>query len=674
MKRFALSCVVFSVSGVLQIACANPPVAGYMHDNSVNYFADIKRAASQSDINALYNYENQLQGTLFAMYPTYHRLNEQLPHQSADTVVRFVQQYPNTVMSEKLVADFAEHKARTNDYQAVQQVAGYIQNADNSESCAIALGYNQSPQYAKALEKKHDVWLYTENRPEPQLCEKLGNEMRFNQGITQNDRLERLIRLMRIDRRQLSTKRPAVDKEYEIVQLAQQLNLPISQSQLANVRSNPNAFIHQFYQNSQGVNQYLYLYAINQLALRSYSEAATQLSYDVAQNARRSFIDEGIVRFAWRSIAVARANMNTDHGFGSESVQYFQNSLGVPFNQEEAEDYAQVSIYFGQWSDVLTAIYAMDDKTKQARSWQYWQARALQMLGNQAQAATIYQQLAAGIDYYGLLAKDRLGQAVSLQDIGGNTLPFVGASEQNYVYANPSYARALKLMQAGASEFDVNREWNWATRQAAKYNDTKAILWAATIAQKLGNYSRSIFAIEDSPNVRNASLSHPMPHQTSVVNYSRNVGIDPAWAYGIIRQESRFVVNARSGADARGLMQMLPNTAKQVARSLGESAGDLYNPDVSIRYGTKYLSDQLATFDNQIVVATAAYNAGAAPAKAWLPKEGVISADQYVEAIAYGETREYVKQVMANATIYGVLLGNPVGIAQRMGTVGTAWR
>lgn len=670
--KFTISMLSACVGLGAQIACANTSV-NYMNDTSVYNFEDIKRAASQDDMNSLYNYESSMQGTLFAMYPTYHRLNEELSYQSPANVINFSRQYPNTVMGEKLVADFAEDKARVGDYASVREVANYISNADDSESCAIALGYNQSSQYQQALGKKDDVWLFTENKGQPELCDKLAYEMAYNKGITQNDRYDRLVRMMRIDRRQLSSKRPPVNKEFEIVQLAGQLNLPITQAQLSNIRANPNGFITQFYQNPTGVNQYLYLYAINQLALRSYSEAATQLSYDVQQNQSRRFLEDNIIRYAWRSIAVMRMNMNTDHGFGMDSVTYFKNSLGVPFNREEAEDYAQAAIYFGQWQDVLNAVNAMDNVQKNERNWQYWQARALEMTNNKAAAKRIYQALSVGIDYYGLLAKDRLGQRLTLQDVGGNVLPSVGMAERNYVYSNPSFARALKLMEVNAAESDVNREWNWAVREARKNNDVNLILWASAIAQSMGNYSRSIQAIETTDSVRNAALSHPTPYQNQVVNYSRSVGIDPAWAYGIMRQESRFVAHARSSADARGLMQMLPGTAKQVARSLGESAGDLYNPDTSIRYGTKYLADKLGDFNHQIVVATAGYNAGSTPARAWLPKQGSMSADQYVEAIPYAETRAYVKHIMENAAIYSVLLGNNISISQRMGTVSPVW-
>lgn len=139
-----------------------------------------------------------------------------------------------------------------------------------------------------------------------------------------------------------------------------------------------------------------------------------------------------------------------------------------------------------------------------------------------------------------------------------------------------------------------------------------------------------------------------------------------------MRQESRFQTNARSGAGAGGLMQIIPGTAAQIARGMGERAGNMMDPDTNIRYGTWFLSDLYGKTGN-IAVATAGYNAGPNAARKWLPKHGSIEADQYVEAIPYVETRAYVKHVMENATIYATILGQPTPILQRMGTVSPSW-
>lgn len=669
MKTFKITklhcaTLLCAIGAITQVACAK----GNANDGSIYQFIDADR--QKSNMSALYDYEQSMQGTLFGVYPTYWRLNANLSSQSPSTVNDFVRQYPSNVMSEKLAADYAETKARQGDYASVRAVANSIENPDTSEACAIALGFNQSDDSMRALYQKPNVWLNTQIKQS--LCDKLATEMSSNPRITNTDKHEQLVRMLRIDKRQLSSRQSPLDKTGDIMTLINQLNLPISYQTINEIRSNPNAFLTRFQQEPYSdANQYLYIYAISQLAHRSHWEAVTQLNYDISQDNNRSqrLISEMARRYAWRSIAVKRMNMNTDEGFSMDSVTYFKNSLGEPFNYEEAEDYAQAAIHFSQWQDVINAIGAMTAVQQQERVWQYWLARAYEQTGKSADAKRLYGNLSSGIDYYGLLAKDRLGQRLTLSDIGGNVLPTVTAKDAERVMNNDYFARAYLLMQNNASLEHINREWNWAVRKAREAGDTALILAAATKAHNLGYYHRSIQAIETTDNLRNAALSHPMPYYDNTIRHSRNVGIDPAWAYGIMRQESRFQPSAQSGAGAGGLMQIIPGTANQIARGMGESAGSMSDPDTNIRYGTWFLSDLANKAGGQIAVATAGYNAGPGAARKWIPKHGSISADQYVEAIPYAETRAYVKHVMENATIYSVLLGQSTPISQRMGTV-----
>lgn len=660
--------IAFCMIGIItQVACAQGN-ANHANDGSIYQFLEADR--QKSSPNVMSQYEQSMQGTLFGMYPTYWRLNYNLSSQSPDAVNQFVRQYPSNVISEKLAADYAEIKARQGDYASVRAVAGSIENPDDSEACAIALGFNQSNDSIRALYQKPNVWLNTQIKQS--LCDKLATEMSHNPRITDTDKHEQLVRMIRIDNRQLSSRQAPLDKTGDIVLLMGQLGMPISFQALSDIRRNPNDFLTRFHQEPfSTANQYLYIYAISLLAHHSYTEAATQLNYDIAQDDRRSqkLISDMARRYAWRSIAVKRMNMNTDDGFGVDAVHWFRASLGEPFNYEEAEDYAQAAIYFSQWQDAINAIAAMTAIQQQERMWQYWLARAYEQTGKQSHARQIYGNLASGIDYYGLLAKDRIGQRLSLADIGGNDLPTVNANDTLRVMNNPYFARALLLMQNNASLEHINREWNWAVRQARQANDHELLLAAAKKAHDLGYYHRSIQAIETTDAVRNAALSHPTPYLDSTLGHSRNVGIDPAWAYGIMRQESRFQPSAQSGAGAGGLMQIIPSTANHIARSMGESVGSMTHSDTNIRYGTWFLNDLANKSGGQIAVATAGYNAGLGAARKWLPTHGSIHADQYVEAIPYVETRAYVKHVMENAAIYSVLLGQPTSITQRMGIV-----
>lgn len=196
-------------------------------------------------------------------------------------------------------------------------------------------------------------------------------------------------------------------------------------------------------------------------------------------------------------------------------------------------------------------------------------------------------------------------------------------------------------------------------RQAYLKKDDELLLAAAKRAMDMGWHDRAIYAADRTVNKHNYNYRYPMPHQNYVVSHSRNAGIDPAWAYGLMRQESRFNTVARSHVGAGGLMQIMPDTAKLVARQMGEA----YNPaaltdmNTNIRYGTFYLSTIQRQLSDSPVLATAGYNAGPNRARRWQPEFQGIAADQYTESIPLLETRDYVKHVMTNATHYGLLLG-----------------
>ena len=320
----------------------------------------------------------------------------------------------------------------------------------------------------------------------------------------------------------------------------------------------------------------------------------------------------------------------------------------------------------------------MDADSQKSNQWQYWLARAYEQSNDTKKRNTakkMYQNIAKSNEYYGLMAKDKIGQRFDASRLGGSNLPNVSSADRARVMQNPHFARAFALYNADASRAYANREWNWAVKKARDSRDEKLIIAAARQAYDMGWLDRAIYAIDNTDNVNSVAISHPMPHQSAVVRHSQSAGIDPAWAYGIMRQESRFVASARSNVGASGLMQVMPDTAKYIARNLGEtySASRANSGDTNIRYGTWYMGDIFGKLNSQPVLATAGYNAGPNNAKRWQPSYGSLAADQYVESIAFPETRNYVKHVMENATIYSSLLGRDQPISQRMGTVPAAF-
>jgi len=667
----ALSLVTaMSAAGLSQVACAQPTTSygnSYQQDNSVDYFTLAAQAADRGDINALFNYEQLMSGGLFAMYPTYWRMNLDLEAQSSATVSQFVRQYPNTVIAEKLVADFAETKAASGDYASVRQIANLVTNGDRSERCAVALGFNSGGDTMRALAEKSDVWLNT--LKQPALCDQLATELNNNTLISNQDRAARLKRMLR------------KGKTGDIMALSSRLGTPIPYSTLSEIQLNPSAYFGRFgMQPNNQTNQYLYLYAIGRLAEKSYREAAMQLDFDIKQDNQRSarLLNDDTRRYAYRILGVERMNHTTDDGFSAEAIDWFRNSLDDDFNFEEAEDYAKAAIRFSRWDDVIESISQMDAETQKLNQWQYWLARAYEQSSNISKRNTakkMYQHLAKSNDYYGLMAKDKVGQRFDTSSLGGSNLPNVSTTDKARVLQDQHFARAFALYNADASRAYANREWNWAVKQARDNRDDGLIIAAARQAHDMGWLDRAIYAADNTERVNSLALSHPMPHQDAVVRYSQSAGIDPAWAYGIMRQESRFVTSARSNVGASGLMQIMPDTAKYIARNLGESysASRANRGDTNIRYGTWYMSDILGKLNYQPVLATAGYNAGPNNAKRWQPNYGPLAADQYVESIAYPETRNYVKHVMENATVYSSLLGRTKPISERMGTVPAAF-
>ena len=445
---------------------------------------------------------------------------------------------------------------------------------------------------------------------------------------------------------------------------AQSLGMSLSLAQLNQIQANPLNYLWSAPKSSTVEQAYL-VFAMGRLAD---SDLNTALS-SVQRAAQGT--PEQVQKALYRAVGYIGGTTVMKNNFNREVLNYLDASYGLPFSGEEAEIYARQAIRFNAWESLIRAIDAMSVSQKQEDRWQYWLARASEQRGDASSkrtAESIFKKLAQGDEYHNLLAKDKLGQGYST--VPNNVQP--SSSDVQRLSQDIHFSRAFALRRVNAPDNYINREWHWAVRQAYLKHDDGLLLAAAKRATDMGWYDRDIYAADSTENKHNYAYRYAMPHQNYVVSHSRNAGIDPAWAYGLMRQESRFVSNARSHVGAGGLMQIMPDTAKLVARQMGET----YNPaaltdmNTNIRYGTFYLSMIQNQLSNSAVLATAGYNAGPNRARRWQPEFQPIAADQYTESIPLAETRDYVKQVMTNATHYGVLLGQgPQSIAKRMNVI-----
>ncbi|MFT4267667.1 MAG: transglycosylase SLT domain-containing protein, partial [Xenophilus sp.] len=332
---------------------------------------------------------------------------------------------------------------------------------------------------------------------------------------------------------------------------------------------------------------------------------------------------------------------------------------------------ARAALRMGRWKEVEAAVDAMGEEARQDPAWIYWKARALLAQGGpqrQEEARTLLQSIAGTRGFYELLALEDLGQRAQAP-----TPPApLTAEEQAAARGNVFLQRALYAIGIGLRPEGV-REWNYAINLHDKGGmDDRALLAAADLACQREVYDRCINTSERTRGVISAEQRFPMPFHDTVLRKSADVGLDPAYVYGLIRQESRFIMDARSGVGASGLMQLMPATARWTARKIGldYTPGMLGDSETNITLGTSYLKLALDDFDGSMPLAAAAYNAGPGRPRSW--RNGpVLDAAIWAENVPFSETRDYVKKVLANTTLYAALItGRPQSLRDRLGTVG----
>jgi soluble lytic murein transglycosylase len=309
-----------------------------------------------------------------------------------------------------------------------------------------------------------------------------------------------------------------------------------------------------------------------------------------------------------------------------------------------------------RWSHTLRAIGAMSPAEQQDPAWQYWRARAEAELapdgaaGDAQRAASrqAMETLATGLNFYGKLALEDLGRGVVLPPKPKAPT----AEERAAARDNPGLSRALTLIALGLRS-EGNREWNFTLRGM----DDRALLAAAQMACDREVWDRCINTSDRTRAEVDLNQRFPMPFRGDVTAVTREIGLDASYVYGLIRQESRFIMDARSGVGASGLMQLMPETARLTARRIGLP----YTPDmindrqVNLRLGTSYFKSVLDDFNGSLAMAAAAYNAGPGRPRRW--RNGpVLEPAIWAENIPFTETRDYVKKVLSNAVVYGALL------------------
>ncbi len=365
--------------------------------------------------------------------------------------------------------------------------------------------------------------------------------------------------------------------------------------------------------------------------------------------------------FVWSRLAQAAARSHQP-----EAKDWFDQAeaLGAALDDEQHAWRIRAALRAGDWPAVAHAIVRLPEALAARPEWIYWRGRALAALGSAEAAQGYFARIAGQPHFYGILAAEALGQPFAIP--ARTRAP--DAEELAAAESHPSLVRGLALIRADMRG-DGIREWNWALTGMSD----RQLLAAAEFARRNDVIDRAINTADRTQAEHDFLLRYPTPFLAQVEPRAREVGLDPAWVYGLMRQESRFIMDAKSTVGAKGLMQLMPATAKWVAQKIGMThfhPAKVTDMDINVTLGTNYLRMVMDSLDDHPVLASAAYNAGPGRARKWRaerPLEGAI----YAETIPFNETRDYVKKVMANAMHYAALAGGrlPPSLTVRLGTI-----
>ena len=300
------------------------------------------------------------------------------------------------------------------------------------------------------------------------------------------------------------------------------------------------------------------------------------------------------------------------------------------------------------WANIITLTNRLPNAEQQSTRAQYWLARAQIETG----AATLEQLrpqlliLAQQRDYYSFLAADQLQQPYRMNHksyaIDGNFL------ERFKVM--PAIVRARELLLAGQST-EARREWY---RASLEFNPDQHYA-AAHYARQLHWHDQAIRSAIAAKRWHDLELRFPLAHEQAMDEAAQQRQLDSNWLMAMARQESAMTHDAVSHMNARGLIQMLPGTARTVARKHNiryQGQHELFDPEKNIELASAYLTTLLKEFNGNDIYATAAYNAGPHRVEKWLKTTANLPIDVWIESIPFHETRQYVKNVLTYSAVY----------------------
>ncbi len=579
-----------------------------------------------------------LGGYVLEPYVDYWRLKLRLENAGADEVQALLARLRDGSLADRLRADWLKLLGMKQQWELFD--AEYPQLViEDAELGCFALRSKLRTDADAALRAARALWF--SGREQPDSCNALFDTLAEREQLTVDDVWARI-------RLALEAGNTGVARHVAEYLPAKEQPAAVT---LSGIAVNPQAYLNgKAFNLKTRADRETVMYALHRLARTAPPLAAQQWA---KLGERFSEAERGYV---WGLIALLGAQRHDPGALAWYARAGELNDLQLAWK-------ARAALRAKSWSDVLAAVDAMSAKESQGQAWRYWKARALKAQDRVDEAQALFAPLATEFNFYGQLAAEELG--------GRSRIPATAykpdGEEVRATGKRPGIQRALAFYRLNL-RFEGNREWIWAIRGF----DDKQLLAAAEFARRNELYDRAIYTADRTVQLHDFSMRYLAPYRDVMKDYVRQQGLDEAWVYGLIRQESRFIANARSSAGATGLMQLMPATARWVAKKIGLKdygwvrAGEV---QTNISLGTWYLRHVLDTLDNHPVLASAAYNAGPGRARGWRA-DAPMEAAVYAETIPFNETRDYVKKVMSNAGYYSQQFGHTLlSLKDRIGVI-----
>ncbi len=577
-----------------------------------------------------------LQGHPLLAWAEYWDLRLRLDNGDASGVPDYLSRYPGAYLAEKLRGDWLRVLGKNADWESFQRELPLLALPDAEIRCYAA-------QAAGKADTVRPLWISGQDLPRS--CETLVDQLVAAGGLTVEEVWQRVRRYFEAKRvgaaRSAAAYLPAAEG-FDGRGLES-----IAQSPARLLAKLPAGFA------AKRGGREVVLFAVQRLARNDPQDAAKRFARIESQ-----FPAEERA-YAWGQLAWQAALRHQP-----EALAWYEKAAGTTLSEEQMAWNVRAALRVRDWSAVQRAIAAMPPTLSAQPDWSYWEGRGLAASGHADQARAYYQRIGGQPNFYSNLADEELGRPI---EVPPRATPPT-AEELAIAAANPGFQRSLALFRLDM-RVEAVREWVWSLRGM----DDRALLAAAEFAKRQEIWDRAINTADRTLAQHNYSLRYIAPFSAQVLPKADELALNNGWVYGLMRQESRFIMNAKSSVGAKGLMQLMPATAKWVAKKINLAnfhPGRVAEMDTNVTLGTNYLKMVLKSLDNHPVLASAAYNAGPGRARKWRadgPLEGAI----YAETIPFNETRDYVKKVMSNAVYYNTLFsGRPQSLKGTLGMVG----